>query len=44
MNTYEFRGTFTFMVQAESQESAELLLDEQLSEVLMHWHVDEVSS
>lgn len=44
MKAYEFRGTFTFIVEAESRESAEQQLEHQLGEVLLDWRVDEVSS
>jgi len=43
MNTFEFRGSFTFTVQAEDQEAAEEILNEQLGEVLLNWNVDQVS-
>ena len=44
MKSYEFRGTFTLIVQANSQESADELAQEQLGEVLLNWRIDEVSS
>jgi hypothetical protein len=43
MQTYEFRGSFTFIVQAQDQDAAEELLNEQLGEVLLSWEVDTVS-
>lgn len=43
MNTYEFRGSFTFIVQAENQDEAEQQLHEQLGEVLLHWSIENVS-
>ena len=44
MKAYEFRGTFTFAVDAESRESAERMLIEQLGEVLLDWRIESVSS
>lgn len=43
MDTYEIRGTFTYMVEAESEEAARAMLDEALGKVLWEWKVDDVS-
>ena len=43
MNTYEFHGSFTFILQAADEESAHEKLNEQLGEVLLNWTVESVS-
>ena len=44
MTEFEFRGTFTFVVQATDEAEALETLNAQLGEVLLSWNVDEVSS
>ena len=43
MNTYEFHGSYTCIVQAADEESAHEKLNEQLGEVLLNWTVESVS-
>lgn len=43
MAEYEFRGTFTFIVDAENREVAEQQLEEQLGAVLLSWQVEAIA-
>jgi hypothetical protein len=40
-NTYEYHGTFIYIVQADSKEKAQEIMDRELGECLYEWSVKE---
>lgn len=41
MNLYEFRGTYIYIIQAESEDAALNQIEEQLDEIMFEWDIRE---